>query len=849
LLEDAAAGHGRLAIVSGEAGAGKSALLRRFSDVVASTADVLAGACDPLSAPRPLGPLVDVAPQLSLEIVDLLHVGDRDRVFDAVLAELRDRPRPAVLIIEDIHWADASTLDFLRFFGRRLDTAPVLLVTSYRDDQLAATDPVRLLLGDLASATPMTRLAVPSLSRQAVALLAAGTDLDSDELYFQTSGNAFFVSEVIAAGGGLPSSVSDVVQARVSRLSSEARHALEAAAVVGARSEPSVLLGMDGVRSDAVDDCVSMGMLAFDPPSFVFRHELARQAVLSALAPRRLAELHTNALAVLRHEPDCTRYLARLADHAEHAGDADAAVEFASAAGDRAASLKAHREAAFQYGRALRFIDESADPDTRVRLLTRRSFECLLSDLVDQAIESTREAIEILTDLGRMHEAGDQWTLLTRLLWTNGRRVDADEALAKALEILEALAPGPELAMAYARRASMEMLAGREAGAVEWGRRAIALAEQTGATKALVNALNSVGAATGLAGDPAGEELLVRSLRESLAANLEDDAARAYTNLAATAQANMQIQKAIDYSEAGMAYCTDHDLHASRLCLHSGYMELLMLRGDWAAAVEESVQLLEHHEWSRTTKILYGIVVARIRARLGDTDWALLDESLENAAPTQELQFLGAVAVARAEARWLDGTPELVRDEVTKAYEMALECDDPALRSELAFWLWRAGEIDEPPAGTREPYALVMAGEYRQAADAWSAAGMPYEAAVALADSSDERDLREAIGTFDALGAKPMLARTTQRLRALGFAKVPRGVRASTRDNPGGLTTRELEVLRLVEAGLRNGEIADRLCLSEKTVGHHVSAVLAKLNVNSRGEAAIRARELLGSPT
>jgi DNA-binding CsgD family transcriptional regulator/tetratricopeptide (TPR) repeat protein len=845
LLDEVSSGDGRLALVSGEAGAGKSALLRRFSDLVSGRADVLWGSCDPLSSPRPLGPLVDVAPQVGAGIGELLHAGDRERVFDATLTALRTRTRPAVFVIEDIHWADASTLDFLRFVGRRLDGTPTLLVVSYRDDQLSATDPVRLILGDLASSAPVTRLPVPPLSPDAVAVLAAGTGVDPRELHCQTSGNAFFVTEVVAAGGGLPSSVADVVTARVSRLPPEARHALETAAVLGVRSEPSVLLGMAGVRSDAVDVCVSMGMLAFDPPTFVFRHELVRQAVLDRLAPRRLAELHAAALAVLREESDAVRHLARLADHAEHAGDAVAVVEFASAAGDSAASLKAHREAAFQYARALRFLPASADADLRVRLLTRRSFECLLSDLVDEAIESTRQAIEILTDLGRMREAGDQWTLLARLVWTNGRRLDADEALARAMEILEALPPGPELAMAYARRASLEMLAGHEGDAVSWGNRAIALAEQTGATAALVNSLNSVGAAMLVAGDRAGEDFLIRSLREALAADLEDDVARAYTNLAAGTSALLQMDRAIQYTEEGMAYCSDHDLHAARLCLHSSYMELLMHTGEWARATEESLQLLQHHEWSRTTKILYGIVVARIRARQGESDWQLLDESLEHALPTQELQFLGAVALARAEARWLDGTPELVRDEVAKAYDLALGCDDPVMRSELAFWMWRAGELVEPPAGTVRPYALHIAGDFRGAADAWSAVGMPYQAAVALADSDDEDDLREAVAIFDRLGARPMLARTSQRLRSLGFGRVPRGARASTRENPAGLTARELEVLELVAEGLRNAQIASRLCLSEKTVGHHVSAVLAKLDVSSRGEAAERAGTLL----
>jgi DNA-binding CsgD family transcriptional regulator len=157
--------------------------------------------------------------------------------------------------------------------------------------------------------------------------------------------------------------------------------------------------------------------------------------------------------------------------------------------------------------------------------------------------------------------------------------------------------------------------------------------------------------------------------------------------------------------------------------------------------------------------------------------------------------------------------------------------------------VWRAGLIDEPSAGLREPERLAMTGNHRQAAELFSSYGMPYKAAWALLDSDDEVDLREARARFDQLGAKALVERTDAKLRAIG-AKVPRGPRPSTRANVGGLTDREMEVLDLLDGGLRNAEIAATLHLSEKTVGHHVSAILAKLQVSSRLEAVRRARDL-----
>src|ERR1700730_15697014 len=292
LLDEAAAGTGRLVLVAGEAGGGKSALCRKFCDSVAGRSAAMWGACDPLAAARPLGPLVDISTQLGGEIPGLLKEGARDRVFEATLRHLTESSEAIIVVFEDVHWADEDTLDLLRFLARRIECAHVLLLATYRD-QLDQTHPLRVVLGDLASAAAVRRLATPPLSEGAVRELAAESNLDASKLHRETGGNPFYVTEVLRGGSdGLPPTVVDAVLGRAARLSVRARRTVDAAAVIGARIEPTILLDMTGVASAWLEECMSSGMLTFDPPVYAFRHDLARQAVIGAISPPRRGALH-----------------------------------------------------------------------------------------------------------------------------------------------------------------------------------------------------------------------------------------------------------------------------------------------------------------------------------------------------------------------------------------------------------------------------------------------------------------------------------------------------------------------------------------------------------------------------
>jgi hypothetical protein len=222
----AVAGSGSVVLVTGEAGIGKTALLRSLVETVSPQVESLWGMCDSLSTPRPLGPLRDVAHELDPDVAALLSSAPAQyELFGAVLDALRSRPR--VFVVEDLHWADEATLDLVRFLARRILTLPLLLVLSYRDT-LSADHPLSAVLGDLVSAPDAVRLQLAPLSAPAVATLLDGHGLNADDVHRRTAGNPFFISQILAQPDSpLPASVRDAVLARVAGLAPPARHSLE----------------------------------------------------------------------------------------------------------------------------------------------------------------------------------------------------------------------------------------------------------------------------------------------------------------------------------------------------------------------------------------------------------------------------------------------------------------------------------------------------------------------------------------------------------------------------------------------------------------------------------------------
>jgi DNA-binding CsgD family transcriptional regulator/tetratricopeptide (TPR) repeat protein len=845
LAEVASSGCGRLVLVGGEAGVGKTALLHRFCDDLGGSARVLWGTCDALFTPRPLGPLFDVAEVTEGELEELVAGGARAHEVVAALARELRRRSPTVIVLEDIQQADSATLDVIRLLGRKVATIPALVVASYREEELGGAHPLRVVLGEFATARDVERLEIGPLSRSAVAELARSQELDPEELFRRTAGNPFFVTEVLAAGADeIPRTVRDAVLARAARLSLPARSLLEAVAALPPQAEVALLEAITSEVTGNLEECLASGVLEARPDGVAFRHELARLTVEESLAPDRRLALHREALKALAHprvgEPDFDR----LAHHAEGAGDAGAVMRFAPAAAVRAASLGAHREAAAHYARALRFTD-ALPVEERAELLEAHAHECYLTDQYDEAIESLRRALEHHRQLGDSLKEGNALRSLSSLLWCPGQVAEAEKAGRQAVNLLERLAPGRELAMAYSNLSTLSQDAEDIEAAVDWGGRAIELAERLDDTETLVHALTNVGVAEFLAGAAEGRMKLERSLELAQRAGLEEHAGRALINLAWVAGRHRSHALANRFLDTGLAYCSERGLELWRLYLLAFRARSELDQGRWAEALESAEAVLRQPRASTLPRVLALVVLGLVRARRGDPGvWSPLEEALPLAEPSGELPRIGPVAAARAEAAWLGGQPEAVAAATDGALALALRQGSSWLIGELACWRWRAGIKESVPAAAAEPYAIQMAGDWARGAELWAEIGSPYEAALALADADDEQALRHALDELRGMGASPAAAIVARRLRELGIRGLARGPRPATRQNPAGLTPRQLEVLELVSQGLRNAEIAGRLFVSQKTVDHHVSAILRKLDVRTRGEASAEAARL-----
>ncbi len=818
-------GRGGVVLVHGEAGIGKTTLVRAFLADETPDVRVLQGRCDDLLVPRPLGSVLelvdglDTAPDLGAhpgrELVRMLRQG------------------PTLCIVEDVHWADEATLDVLTYVTRRVEELPLLLILTFRDDELPPDHPLHRTLA-AAPPTHCRSVELAPLSLDAVRRMAA-SDAEAATIHRITGGNPFFVSEALA--GGLddpPGTVREAVLGRAARLAPAARHTAELVSVVPGRAEPWLV---EECLRDAADiaACETQGLLIGDRHGIRFRHELARRVVEESLAGQHRRELNRIVLRALvaAGAPD-----ARLAHHAWQAGDAESVVRHGLNAASRAAENRAHREAAELFSRVLEHAD-LLTPRDRADTLEAFAAEASAACRHEDAVAAGLEALTLRREFGDPRRTGDCLRALSRIQWCAGDGAGAERTGREAIAVLEGCPPCRETAMALSNQSQLAMLAQRDDEATTLGQRALEIATAVDDTETVVHALVSIGTAVGRTDLEAGAAMLDQAARA--AGELGDDhtACRALINASWLRLDAHQLAAADALVTRALALAVECDLTIYVDCLHEIRALLMLATGHYDTALREVAR-------SRAPMVPALYVRASVALRRGEADASdRLETGWRRAVANGELLRLGPMACARAEAAWLRSDPAGVDEATRTTYELALARGTPRDIGELALWRHRAGVLSSPvPDRLPKPYALELAGDNDAAARVWQELGLPYAAALALLGSTRPDGILAAIEILERLGAVAVLPLARARLRELGSTRVPRGRASTTRRNPCGLTDRQLEVARLLVRGRSNAEIAQTLVLSPKTIEHHVGAVLAKVGAAGRDDVAVQTRRL-----
>ena len=709
-LRESMAGRGRAVLVSGEAGLGKSALLRRFVERArAQGARVVSGECTEIEARRPFGPFIDAFASGDIALPAELAQGgpgalpvaeiERYRVHVAFAERLAEaaRERPIVVIIEDLHWADEATNELVPYLARKLRDAPVLLLLTFRSDELHRLHPLNHVLaelsrGRLADDIRLKRLTLEEVGdviRAALGLAGPPTPEFRQALFERTEGNPFFVEEILRAlvekgeleyrDGAwhrtrsvaeltIPASVRDAVQQRLLGLEPRARKAMQVAAIIGQRFDFELLGQVSGYDEptllEAIRGAIDAQLVreetdADGNEAYAFRHALSREAVLTELLQRERRLLHRGvgeAIERLAGASPGSR-AEELAYHFDEARDTARARRYHGLAAERSLRMAAAAAAIRHLERAIELAPDEADPEL-IGLLLRLSDAALIVADVPRALRAVEQARALADERGDRLAAGEAIHRIAHCRWYLGQTAQALEIVREGVALLEPMGPSAPLAACYAELARLAMIDKRTAEALEFGRRAEAMARDLGAREIEIAAMVTVGSILGIGAGRGAEGLAI--LRRGYALAEEHgfamEAERALNNMVANlAVSDATFAEVLELHHESLTHAKKHG-HRSEALLGR---EVLMSfqSGEWDQALEIERAARNDGIWSAGREMnAAAILVARegpLPAHL-----ALVDGATQRLLAAGDLQWVAVASVAASvyylAERWSD---------------------------------------------------------------------------------------------------------------------------------------------------------------------------------------------------
>jgi DNA-binding CsgD family transcriptional regulator/tetratricopeptide (TPR) repeat protein len=849
-LRSANEGRGGVTIVRGEPGAGKSSLLHAFAEDHVGGMPVLWGACDPLTTPRPLGPIHDLVTELGDEVTSVLRSATQTHeIFTAVFEHLR--LHPSVLVVDDLHWADQGTVELLRFLLRRIRVTGSMVIGASRDDEVGTGHPLRSLFGDVARSPDAHTITLRPLSTAAVGDLVEDRPIDPAWLHRLTAGNPFYVVEMLDHDDEeIPRTVRDAILSRTHGLDVDGWDLLHLLACAP-QALADHLLAPLGVGLPALRSLDRAGLIRRDPRGIAFRHDLCRMAIVGTLPPGGEVSFHRRMLDALERSGSVDP--AVLAHHAAGAGDAGRTLRYATDAGRAAARSGAHTQAAAFFLTALeRGAPTSLEEADLLELLAGEQY---LIDRLEQAIAASERAMQLREESSDPVGVSVNHHALAVYQWYNANREDAERHAAAAEAVLtERPTPASQADLGHLGHALVtQAYLAFQANDTGQARRLLGRAADVGADDPAltVRARLLTGICDVVEGAGESREATL-AIVDAAGDHLDEIYSSTYSNIAYLDVEQRRLRNAAELLGYTLPLTLERDLPICRVWQLGARGRMKLMRGDWAEALADAELVLDAPSapLARTWPHLVRGLVALRRGADADADsdlqaaWALACRFGE------PIRLLPAAA-ALVERSWLRGIAD---DRLAECRAVLAGATGEGLawaRGELATWLRRLdadlGSVpsgDALPGDVAEPFSLQLAGRHEEAAALWATLPAPYDQALALVDAGTPESVRAGLDLLDRLGADDVAAKVRHDLRRQGATTIPSRRRQATLANPAGLTGRQVEILRLLADGSTNAEIAERLFISSKTVEHHVSALLAKLHAPSRRDAVRRAADL-----